>query len=413
MPAYPRQLPMTDRPYRYLFVIAGESNAGGAAPVSGLPAPDLTACPFAKIWNPTSNTFELLQIGTNNLIGHTGFANNVNVGIERGLIRDEGVISLNEIYVLKAAHGGSTIAQWATGASTGYLATLFSRYTAAKSALEQAGYNVKPVFIWWLGINDAAIPTVTATWKAAVQALFSNVRSVMGPGLPIYMYKLMTNAPNGTTRAAYNTEIDAMTASDLLLYAVNIPAGAEQQVDGSHYTAQGYVTAWNALIDRFLATQGFSTTATKGSPRGFVSNRPSFAMVHMAGTSIAAVTYSTATTLPMVAVSDPDGCFASNGFKVPSWGAGTYQINWQAGVSTGCTQLSVSVQFNGVDVLRSPITTLSADGIYTNGGSDLGFLSAGDLVTLSVIQSNTTSAARTFLTTGLQRPRLTLYRLQT
>jgi Carbohydrate esterase, sialic acid-specific acetylesterase len=315
--------------------------------------------------------------------------------------------------VLKAGHGGSTISQWATGASAGYLATLFSRYAAAKSAIEQAGYNVKPVFVWWLGLNDAGAPTATATWKAAVQALFSSVRSVMGPNLPIYMYKLMTNAPNATTRVAYNAEIDAMAIADPLLYPVNIPVSAEQQVDGSHYTAQGYVTAWNAFIDRFLATQGFSTTATKGSPRGFVNNRPSFAMVHTAGTSIATGVYSTAITLPMVAVHDPDGCFSSNGFRVPSWGAGVYQINWQAGVTAGCTQLIVSVQLNGVDGLRAPTTILTSDGIYTNGGADLGFLSAGDLVTLSVIQSNTTSAARTFLTTPLQRPRLTLYRLQT
>jgi Carbohydrate esterase, sialic acid-specific acetylesterase len=400
-----------DRPYRYLLVIAGESNSGGAAPVSGLPANDLTAVTFVKIWNNSTNLFENLQIGTNNLINHTGFTNNINVGIERGLIRDQSVLGLNEIYLLKAGQGGSTIAQWATGDSSGYLSTLTSRYLSAKASIEAAGYKVKPIFVWWLGLNDAAIPTAPLGWRSSTQTLFSSIRSLMGVDTPIYIYKLMTNTPNDVTRASYNTEIDTMVAADPILYAVTIPTGAEQQVDGTHYTIHGYVSAWNALSDRLLNTTGFSSAATRGASRGSGSNKPIFAAVHTAGTSLPHLTTSTAATLPLFTTYDPDGCFFSNGFRVPSWAAGEYMISYNAGTTAGCTQLAVSILVNGIGWHRAPVTVLATDGIFTNGTSCFGFLAAGDIVNLSVSQSNTGSAPRTFITTGLQRPLLQLFRL--
>lgn len=407
---YPRSL-KSEPEYRYLFVIAGESNAGGAAPVSGLPPVDLAPASSIRIWNNSTNIFESLQIGTNNLIGHTGFANNINVGIERGLLKDFSTLGLNEVYLLKAGHGGSTIAQWSQGNATGYLATLTSRYLLAKQAIEMAGFRVKPIFIWWLGLNDAGIPTNAATWKTATQTLFANVRSVLGAATPIYMYKLMTNAPNAAARISYNTEIDSMALSDSNLYPVTIPANAEQTADGTHYTLHGYVTAWKALVDRIISTRGLFGAATRGDPRSQTFGRPTFAMVHTAGTSLAPGTWSTAATLPMVSVYDPEGAFTSNGFRVPSDCAGVYQLNFTAGFTAGCTQIIVSAQVNGLEGLRSPAVIIPNDGIYTNAYSDLGFLAAGDIVTLAAMQANTAGANRTFLTTGLQRPRLTLFRV--
>jgi hypothetical protein len=155
---------------------------------------------------------------------------------------------------------------------------------------------------------------------------------------------------------------------------------------------------------------GIDSSSTQGGRRGFTSNRPAYIATCTAGTSLP---NSTSVVLPMVATYDPDGCASGNGFQVPSWGAGLYQLNYYVTINAQSQIVYAKIQVNGVDALSGPVTAFATDISYSCNGSDQLVLNAGDIVTLVASQGNTTASARTTMTVNaFQVPRLSLHRLQ-
>lgn len=181
-----------------VFLFMGESNSGGYALNSSATVNELAPRKEIVIWNNVTRAFQNLDIGTNNLLAHTGLeaAYGLTHGFELELanqIRDS--FGLTYAYLLKAGQGGSVISQWDDGDP--YQVTLENRIDSVTTALAARGQ--KPKWIIWvsLGINDAIASTSASTWETAVLSWFTRVRTLCGGGtsIPIVMTRIMrTNA---------------------------------------------------------------------------------------------------------------------------------------------------------------------------------------------------------------------------
>ena len=90
----------------WLFAFIGESNSGGYAVNADLTAGELAARSAVQIWNNTTNTYQDLDIGTNNLISHDGLVDNATHGWENGLASEvEAAILPNPVYLAKCGQG--------------------------------------------------------------------------------------------------------------------------------------------------------------------------------------------------------------------------------------------------------------------------------------------------------------------
>lgn len=98
-----------------LIIIVGESNSGGYALNSELSSSELLARPAVQILNNNTLVFEDLQIGVNNLIGHSGLSNGPTHGMESGLANsiESGLNwGVDQIHLVKTGQGGSQVSQW-------------------------------------------------------------------------------------------------------------------------------------------------------------------------------------------------------------------------------------------------------------------------------------------------------------
>ena len=378
---------------RYLFVIAGESNAGGYAVNSTLTADQLLAQAHAKIWNNTSSVFQALQIGTNNLLGHSGTPDNATHGIERGLAREIlNTLQWPEAYILKAGQGGSTIAQWSVGNATGYLSTLTSRYNAAVTALTNSGYIVRPVFIWLNGINDAVGGTATATFRTATQAHFTQIRSFMGAGTPVFMPQIM---PTNAAYTAINTEIATIDAADANMWALATVSIPNNPSDPNHYTANGYLQIVQSFVDSFRNNLGVPGTFSIGQSRTAASNP----VISLKRNTILSIPVSASTLIPLNVVEvDTDNMFnASTGkIVIPVGAEGVYSITAMVTINV-VLQLRTQVLINEVLRAQSPLFATSSDTVYGGELTRVFRLNAGDVVSLKCSQTNAMNVTKDLL----------------
>ena len=392
---------------RYLFMLAGESNSGGMAS-NNLTTDQLQPQSQVQIWNNTTSTFQSLQIGTNNLIGHTGITDNSSHGIERGLAREvQEVLGLPEVYLVKAGQGGSTIAQWSVGNATGYLSTLTSRYNAALSVLNSRGFTVRTVVIWMQGVNDANGGTVPATWRTATQAHFTQLRSFMGASTPILFPKIMIDA---AAKVAINTEIDTIDAADSRLWSVPTSGIVQNPADVYHYTASGYIAIAELISDTFRRVMGLTGSFNAGNSRNVTSNRPALSVTRSTALSIA---HNVAATLPFDLVSvDTNTIYdPATGFVViPPLKGGIYFIQASVAFGAGTTALA-QIYINDVLTFQSNYISATTDIVVSTEVSRMTRLNDGDKVYVKAYQTNTTSAAKSTLTQLEYRSSFSMYRL--
>jgi hypothetical protein len=247
-----------------LYVIFGESNSGGIAYNAEIPASELLPNSIVRIWNNDTSIFEPLDIGANNLLGHTGLTGLSSVGgapgvanfevschgLERSLVLD----ASSTVYLLKSGQGGSRVAQWLPADASGYWNTFVSRYTAARSALQAQGFRVVPICIWWQGVNDAIDGNTSTAWRNSTEAHFARVRTLVGATTPIFQMKIMVNSAN---KIAINAHIDAIDAADPRTYAVDVSAANNMiQADNHHWTTEGFRVAGQALTASILSVVG-------------------------------------------------------------------------------------------------------------------------------------------------------------
>jgi hypothetical protein len=240
-------IPLIGSARTYLIVIGGESNSGGLGFNSDIPASELLPNQQTLIWHNVTGGFEPLDIGTNNLLGHTDLTGVSSIETTRhGLERSLALDAQKQIRILKTGQGGSRISQWLPADSSGYWNTFVSRYEAAISNLGNDGRrNVAPLYVWWQGVNDANDGNTGSTWRTATQAHFARVRQVMGANTHIFPLKIM---PNTANKIQINLRIDEIGAADPLTHIVDV-SGADGMVqsDLNHWSAEGFRVAGQSL----------------------------------------------------------------------------------------------------------------------------------------------------------------------
>lgn len=224
-----------------LFVFIGESNSGGFAVNADLTAPQLAARPAVQILNNTSLTFEDLDIGSNNLIGHNGLPTNATHGWENGLATqvEASEMEVDTAYLVKCGQGGSKVIDWVAGGS--YMTTATTRIAAAK-ALLRAGGLIPTTYVWMsIGINDAIAGTPSSTWKSQMLEWFNRVRLACGAYCPI----IATYLP--ATYADYNAALDDIAISDPFFLLVQTSDAALR--DSNHWNAAGMALIASRMMD--------------------------------------------------------------------------------------------------------------------------------------------------------------------
>ena len=243
-----------------LVLLTGESNSGGYALNSDPSAGELAARSVVQILNNTTLEWADLDVGTNNLIGHSGLTDNATHGLEIGLANTVDAIrwDASQIYLVKAGQGGSTIAQWADGHGSGYLDTLRDRLNAAKSLFATAEVNYTPLVVISLGINDAIAATDVATWKAAVIAWIADIRAELTATTRVYLTKF--EGADMTARTTFNTAMDEIAASDA--YAFTVGSSGLTVRDANHWDYLGFLGLAENIVDQINGASGTLATPT-------------------------------------------------------------------------------------------------------------------------------------------------------
>lgn len=176
-----------------LFIYSGESNSGGRALNSSATSPELAVRSGLKIFNnSTLNSFDSLQVGVNNLIGHPGLdsapipTTEHSWELEMANRVEAGTFGSAVEYIVKTGIGGATIAQIISGGTTYNSVNgwnqLIARVDAAIPIMTTINGGTAPrlFMLYSQAINDAIAGTAVATWKANTKTHFANIRARYG-----------------------------------------------------------------------------------------------------------------------------------------------------------------------------------------------------------------------------------------
>lgn len=161
-----------------LFILLGDDNAYGHAPLADLPSYLTGTQTGVKIWSPTAGAFQDLVVGTNSLSAASSFGPEASLGHALRDMADE------TIYLVKLGSDGSTLApkigstnDWCPPSQEIY-ADLLSRLDAALGEL--ATLSIEPrldgIFIV-LGQNDALEDTTSSLYEGYLKALVQHLRN--------------------------------------------------------------------------------------------------------------------------------------------------------------------------------------------------------------------------------------------
>ncbi len=232
-----------------IFVYAGESNSGGYGQNDSLSS-DEAAARSLIIYNNSSLVLENLDIGTNNLIAHTGLPANATHGWENQHANrfSNGSFGSRYVAIVKAGQGGSRAQAWTPGgtyAGVNCFDTLKTRVNAAK-AIVTSNVGVPNIVLFWSqGINDILSSYAPASWKAETKQIFQEFQAEW-PGITIYM----TRFNSMSTNLAYETAMAEIESEMTGVYAVST-LGATLR-DSNHWGYSGLKVVSDSLINRFL-----------------------------------------------------------------------------------------------------------------------------------------------------------------
>ena len=251
-----------------LIVFAGESNSGGLGVNALATAPELAAQQYVRIFNPTTRTLQQLDIGTNNLIGHTGLSANATHGWELELANQAFSRFADTVVLVKCGQGGSTISQWVKGTTPMYYDTAISRINTTIALLKAEGKQVD-LYLWWSqGINDGTAVVAAATWASNTKKVFANLRKDIG-SFPIIMTQLISNG------ATYNATITGTLKNrDDGIYHIYTPQTAigDSLLDAAHWDYLGLKASANRFLNVMDTIGGYYNYQRNLKIGGIVSN---------------------------------------------------------------------------------------------------------------------------------------------
>ncbi len=228
-----------------LIIITGESNSGGIGANSDATPTEQAPHHSVQILNNTTMLWEDMQIGVNNLIGHSGLESYASSSHGWELVLADSVEAGqwldNPVYLVKTGQGASTIAQWDVGQS--YWTTFNTRVDAALALIASAGKIPLIYMFYTQGINDALGGTNEATWKQKTIDHIAKIRVKLG-NIPIFMPEFMSVSGG----AYYNDSLTAIANEVPAVFLVSA-TGANVYPDNNHWTYQGMKVTGQRMID--------------------------------------------------------------------------------------------------------------------------------------------------------------------
>lgn len=239
-----------------LIIIAGESNSGGIALNSLATSAELSKRKLKILNNSTLSSFDSLDIGSNNLVGHCGmqFLTSTGHGLELQIANsyDSGYFGNINVYLCKAGQGGTVISQWADEAT--YTAettvepydTYFERVDSAIAIITRNDTVPRCILIWSQGINDGG--GNTTSWKNRTKSLFTDMR-VQIPSLPIYITRFDSMADYYYTQM---TEIASEIGGVKIISSLGCETSAVVTGAGIHWGYYGMKILGRRIITEIL-----------------------------------------------------------------------------------------------------------------------------------------------------------------
>lgn len=181
-----------------LIIFSGESNSGGQARNTSATTSELSPRPGVLILNNSTLQFEILDIGTNNLIGHLSATAEMNAQTVHGWeleLANQSPRFRSQVYLCKTGCGGSTINEWQS--TNLYYITFLRRINAVKSLGVLGASSYKPVLWYTQGINDAIAGNNVSVWGTRTIAHFAKIRLEF-PNIPILFTNVTPSYPTYT-----------------------------------------------------------------------------------------------------------------------------------------------------------------------------------------------------------------------
>jgi len=274
-----------------VYLIAGQSNADGRAPGSGLPttpvnlqAPQADVPCFYRTSRSATPVYETLRPGASGTVGAFGPEITLGRSLADWVAANQ---PANKVAFIKYAVGGTSLsADWkagGTGTNTGdgvQYKTFQTVVTAGLAALDAdsslSGYTKRIAGIIWVqGEKDSLTAVESQAYEANLTAFIADVRLTYGANLPFFFSRLSDNQtayPSGTgegpagfiaVRAA-QTAVASSVAGAVMINAD--PAGFSVGGDNIHFDAAGQQALGNAFADAVIATPAIELPVITNQP---------------------------------------------------------------------------------------------------------------------------------------------------
>lgn len=226
-----------------------ESNSGGMAPTSALPAIELEPNPDCLLFDVTTyGDFVPLEIGVNNNREHESLTPGSMVGwhAQFGKRQRLGTFADSPLRLVESGQGGSRSELWLPG--TPYLNKAVARFDAAIEIVHRdTGRPPKIFYMYTFGINDVIYGTPAATFKARELAFIAFMRARYGD-FPIFFTELM-NDPL-IVAAGYPAIIEELV--DEVGNAYLIPSANYPLLNSNHWDNDGYAMQVDWVVNKLL-----------------------------------------------------------------------------------------------------------------------------------------------------------------
>ncbi len=274
-----------------IYLIAGQSNADGRAPGSGLPttpvnlqSPQADVPFFYRTTQSTTPVYQTLRPGASGTVGAFGPEITLGRSLADWVAANQ---PANKVALIKYAVGGTSLStDWkagGTGTNTGdgvQYKTFQTVVTAGLAALDAdsslSGYTKRIAGIIWVqGEKDSLTAVESQAYEANLTAFIADVRLTYGANVPFFFSKLSDNQTayptgGGEGPAGFIAVRNAQTAvASSVAGAVLIdtdPAGFSVGGDNIHFDAAGQQALGNAFADTVIATPAIELPVITSQP---------------------------------------------------------------------------------------------------------------------------------------------------
>jgi len=187
---------------RSLAVISGQSNATGRGAISETSFAATPTVSNVQIFNSNGFSWATLQAGVNNAALDSN-----SLGLEMNLAKQFISLSGKNLNLVKSTADGTSMTSW-TSTNNNFI-NLQAAMKRAYWQLEDAGYVVKPFFIWYQGESDAQDNSLAASYAGNLQTFLTQILNINGfqqaPTFVVQTHQSPAYSGTDTVRAAQLT----------------------------------------------------------------------------------------------------------------------------------------------------------------------------------------------------------------